>query len=101
MVYICNICEKEYNSYSCEDLEEFCKHVAKCPLRSDNFLVERFKCKVCGNVVQIKQSFRAHLLKCNPPNQISKSSGYDKATTSKQKRNTGKINIEIASRIPH
>lgn len=50
-----------------EDLNLFCKHVGKCPVRSDDVLAERFSCSLCGSVVRHNQTFKAHLMKCQPP----------------------------------
>lgn len=67
MVYECYICKKDFKSTTYEDLNTFCKHVGRCSVRSDNILADRFSCNACGNVVQRNQSFKNHLLKCQPP----------------------------------
>lgn len=67
MVYNCNICKRNFNSSTFEDLNAFCKHVASCPVRSENFLVERFTCSLCDSVVKYRASYQNHLIRCQPP----------------------------------
>lgn len=67
MVYICNICKLNFNSSSFEDLSFYCKHVGSCPMRSYNFLAERFKCNRCSSTLRNTWNYKNHLLKCQPP----------------------------------
>lgn len=63
MAITCNICRAEYTLSSVEIVDLFCKHVAKCPLRSDNELQNRYSCSICKTVVQHNKSFKEHILK--------------------------------------
>lgn len=92
MVYTCNICKKDFNSSSFEDLKQYCDHVAKCPLRSDEFLAERFSCMFCGNVLKLKRSFEQHMLQCKHPS-ASKPilNTLKQKITSKKNRNLGMV----------
>lgn len=85
MVFHCNVCKKEFKSNSFEDLNTFCKHCASCPVRSNNFLVERFKCNICSAVFKYNRSFKYHLVKCHPP-----TCNQNLMSASKWKREEGK-----------
>lgn len=67
-MYCCGICKREFNSNSLEDLNRFCDHVSKCPIRSNDFLRERYECPFCQDSFRLKKSFKGHLLNCTPPN---------------------------------
>lgn len=59
----CNICEKMFVLNTKQSAINFCKHVSKCPLRSNNELQERFSCNICRTSFQIQKSFQTHILK--------------------------------------
>lgn len=97
MVYTCNICNKNFNSSSFEDLNFFCKHVGSCPVRSENFLAERYKCKLCGSTVKNSWTYKKHLMKCQPPNlRLGLNSNQDLSKniiSFKQRREKGKLSF--------
>lgn len=63
MPILCSICKAEYTLTSEKCVDIFCKHVAKCPIRSENPLQERYSCNICETVVRLNGSFKKHVLK--------------------------------------
>lgn len=88
----CKICAKSFRLEQ-QYINEFCKHVGKCPLRSTNRLQERFECSLCGTVLQLNQSFKKHIIKehltqpCTSPNRDIQ---YTPTTSRNIGRNRGK-----------
>lgn len=63
MSILCVICKTEYILSSANVVNVFCKHVAKCPLRSNNERQERYLCSICQTVFHLNKSFKKHILK--------------------------------------
>lgn len=97
-MYQCFICKRSFNSTSFDELNLFCKHVASCPVRSENFLVERYTCNLCELKVKHSSTFKKHLMKCQPPSKSrcnEQRATKSNTTISKQGREKGEFNLNI------
>lgn len=74
-MYICNICEKQFQIGTVNNMTAFIKHICNCPLQMKSIFRDRFCCKICEPAItfKFKRSFKDHLMAKHPPSDVNDS----------------------------